>query len=256
MKCIPIFIAIFGAFANLYAESVEWYLGKTVDCPVAVSMPTKPLPRTIIVPGGTITDVPTYWSENQLHVQIIRNSLILHLRDPAFEGTLSIYDDKGNMYTIRVKAAPNNQEPEQLLILKPSANPPGVAGGPGSELKDSDVAITTMMLHMVGGPQHPQIQGSIVSSVKDGKLSPGMVVFSDDMMSIEVFKAYQGPTVRGCECVVRYFGDKPVRLNTETLWFPGALAVYATDQTLFVPGRSGVELQPKSVLSLFYVHER
>ena len=66
---------------------------------------------------------------------------------------------------------------------------------------------------------------------------------------------FQGPSVRGYECVARYAGERTVRLDMQRLWFPGALAVYASGQILTGGDDPAVELQPRQAISLWYVAE-
>jgi hypothetical protein len=234
------------------AETVDWSLGKAVDCPLPQALPSKALTRTLVFPGGAVTDVPAFWSEEQLYVKIIRNTLVMQLRDPAFVATLQVFDDKGNLFLVNVRAAKPTESVDEVLMLKPISQT--TATGSANGASDSDGQITEMMAHMVGGG-NPSIVGSLVTRVEDGKVAIGRRIFADDSFSLELMKVFQGPSLRGYECLMRYQGKDTVRLDQQRLWFPGALAVYASSQVFINPQTVSVEIQPNQAIKVYYVAE-
>ncbi|HEX3133332.1 MAG TPA: hypothetical protein VHX44_07070 [Planctomycetota bacterium] len=239
--------------ATLQAETVDWSLGKAIDCPLPQALPTKALLRTVIFPGGAITEVPSFWSDEQLYVKIIRNTLILQLRDPLFVGTLQVFDDKGNLFLVNVRAAKANEPVDEMLLLRPLGGPGETAAGVMPS--DSDGQLTDMMAHMLAGGGNSAIAGSLVTRVEDGKLLIGRRIFGDDAFSLELIKVFQGPSMRGYECLMRYNGTDTMRLDQQRLWFPGALAVYASSQVFINPQTVTIEVQPKQAIKVYYVAE-
>lgn len=250
-RCLALALAL-ACVAVAPATTVDWTLGEAVDCALPAALPSQAMTRTIVLPGGAVTEVPSFWNDDQLFVKAIRNTLIVQLRDPLFVATMQAYDDQGNLYLINLRAAKPGEAVDEILVLrqKPDATLSG-----GALASDSDGAISDMMAAMVGGVGHPSIAGSLVTRVEDGAMVPGRRIFADDTLSLELVKVFQGPSVRGYECVARYVGDQTVRLDMQRLWFPGALAVYASSQILLSPDDAGVEIQPNQAIKLYYVAE-
>jgi hypothetical protein len=240
------------------AETQDWSLGRAIDCPLPLSTPSHAATRTIVFPGGAIADVPVFWdAESQLCAKAIRNTLVLQLRDAAFSATLQVFDDKGNLFLIDVHAAHAGDSPDEVLLLRPStaaatAGAGGCAGSEGGAGADSDAEVTRMMAAMVGGGD-PGVVSSLVRRVEDGRLKVGRRIFADDTMSLELVRVFQGPRLRGYQCLLAYHGSHSVRLEQQRLYFPGALAVYASAQVLYEPGSVSVAVQPDQSITLDYV---
>jgi hypothetical protein len=251
-RLLPILLVLACA-AGAPAETVDWSLGRSIDCALAPALPTRALTRTVVFPGGPITEVPSFWSEEQLFVKIIRNTLVFQLRDPLFTGTIQVFDDKGNLFLLGVRAARAGETVDDVLLIRPVE----AAGGAAAPMPgDSDGAVTELMAHMVGGGPNPAISGSLVTHVDEhGKVVPGRRIFADDTLTLELIKVFQGPGLRGYECVVRYAGERTVRLDQQRLWFPGALAVYASNQVFINPQTVSIEIQPNQAIRIFYVAE-
>lgn len=240
-------VALAATLAVARAEMVDWSLGRAIDCPLPLALPSRAATRTIVFPGGPISEVPSFWSEEQLYAKVIRNTLVLQLRDPLFAGTIQVFDDKGNLFLVNVHAAAATETVDEILMLRPQAAP-GEAAAPLPP--DSDGQITEMMAQMVGGVANPGIQGSLVTRVEDGQVVVGRRIFADDALSLELIKVFQGSGVRGYECLMRYNGKDPVRLDQQRLWFPGALAVYASAQVFINPQTVSIEIQPNQAIKV------
>jgi hypothetical protein len=239
------------AAPTLAGETQDWCIGQAIPCPLPLSTPTHDATRTVVFPGGALADVPVFWDpETQLCVKAIRNTLVLQLRDPQFSGTLQVYDDKGGLYLLAVRAAAPGEEPDAVLLVRPKAARDEAAAA--AVPADSDAQVTQMMAAMVGGCDGA-VTGSVVTRVEDGKVVVGRRIFADATLTLELVRVFQGPILRGYECLLSYHGKHSVRLDQSRLWFPGALAVYASAQAVIDPQTVAVEIAPGAAITLDYV---
>jgi hypothetical protein len=192
-------LALVCCCAVLPAATADWSLGKAIDCPLPVAMPSKAATRTVVFPFAVV-DVPTFWSQDeQLYTKSLRNTLVMQLRDPSWQGTLQVFDDKGNLYLLNVRSAKAGETVDESLIIRPvgtdSAGP-----GAGAPPADSDGAVTDMMAYMVAGGKNANYSASLVTRVVDDKLVVGRRIFEDDTMVIDLVKVFQGPKIGRASC--------------------------------------------------------
>ena len=204
----------------------------------------------MVFPNGAITDVPAFWdADTQLYIKIIRNTLVLQLRDPRFSASVQVFDDKGDLFLLSVHAAGDGVPADAVLQVRaPVATGAGDAAAPA----DADGAITAMMAAMLGGAGMA-LNSAAVTRVEDGTVKRGRHLFSDPTLSLDLDTVYQGARLRGYRCALTYHGAHPVRFNAQRLWFPGALAVYASGQVLADPNDPAFQMQPRQTILLYYV---
>lgn len=236
----------------LTAEESHWTPQRAIDVALVPSSLSNLRTRTVVLPGSAISQVPVFWTANDLHVEIIDNTLILQLRNPDFTGTLSVYDDAGSVFLLNVRPAEENERVDEMLIVIDEQARIDEREGLGRST-DTDTAVTEMMRHMLGGPTAEHITGMVVTRVENDEVRIGRRVFEDSDLGIWMVRLYQSPAVRGCELLFHFRGPQPVRFEMERLYFPGALAVYASDQVLYDPANPHLEIDPKQTIRVFYV---
>ena len=256
--CLSLLLLILlAAYAG--AETVDWVLGKPIDCPVNISLPTKPVPRTVILPGGVVTEIPQNWFEDQCEVRFIRNTVSIKLKDPVFMGTIQVFDDKGNLYLLNVRAPRPDEVVAESLTLRPGSDGSviGQDGLPRSSPIDSDGAITEMMVAMFNGVATGTIASSIQYRMADDQKSfvVGERILEDDSLSWYLVRVWQGPRLRGFETVFTYKGKGSFRIPYQRWYFPGALAVLAADQVIMDPTLPQVNAEQGQPIRLFFVVE-
>jgi hypothetical protein len=244
------------ATGRLSAQTIDWSLGSTIDCPLPLSSPNTVATRTIVFPNGAITEVPAFWdAETQLYIKVIRNTVVLQLRDPHFSGTVQIFDDKGDLFLVNVHLASDPSTLDDVLMLRPRP----VAGTAGAdsmdaEPQDSDGQITELMAAMLG-PRPTSVSCSMVTRVEKGRVVPGRHIYSDATISLDLLHLYRAAHLRGYQCLLHYHGTRTVRLDQSRLWFPGALAVYASAQVFVDPRILAIDIQPEQSILLYFVAE-
>jgi hypothetical protein len=242
------------ALTAVGGQTCDWSLGATIDCPLALSTPAHVATRTIVFPSGAITDVPAFWdAESQLYVKIIRNCVVLQLRDPRFSATLQVFDDKGDLFLVTVHAAADPSLVDDALLVRPAGGGAG-AEAQGRSAEDSDGQVTELMAAMVG-PRNASVACTLVTRVENGTVVPGRHLYADHTLSLDLMHLYQGAHLHGYQCVLTYHGTRTVRLDQSRLWFPGALAVYASAQVFIDPRTVGIEIQPQQTILLYFVAE-
>lgn len=245
--------------AETQPEYAEWSIGKSIDVALRVSLPSSPMPRTIILPDGPITEVPSSWFEDQIEVRWIRNTVSLKLKDPIFTGTMSVYDSKGNLYQFNVRPARENEPVSDTLILRPAVETAGGAvGANGVSVNspiDSDGAVTEMMVAMELGRPTGSVSGALQYRIVDGKVVPGYKLAEDDTKSWYLIKVWQGPRVRGYETLLIYKGPGVKVIAPQRIYFPGALAVRASSQGVYDSQTPEITVSQNQAIRLFFVAE-
>ena len=259
MKAVMSLVLLILLATFVRAETVDWVLGKPIDCPVAVSLPTKPVPRTVILPGGNVTEILQSWFEDQVEVRYVRNTVSIKLKDPVFSGTIQIYDDKGNLYLLNVRAPRPDESVAESLTLRPGSDGSSIGedGLPKSSPIDSDGAITEMMVTMFNGVASGTIASSIQYRMSTDQKSfvVGERIMEDDSISWYLLRVWQGPRLRGFETVLTYKGKGSFRVPYQRWWFPGALAIMAADQIILDPSSPQVSAAQGQPIRLFFVVE-
>jgi len=241
---------LLSALAVCPALTIDWTPGQSIDCALPLSTPSAVATRTVVFPNGAITDVPAFWdADTQLYIKVIRNTLVMQLRDPRFSATVQVFDDKGDLFLLNVHGAADGMPTDAVLQVRAQSAP---VPGDGAEPADADGAVTAMMAAMVGGSS-ATISSAAVTRVEDGTVKRGRHLFSDPTLTLDLDMVYQGPRLRGYRCQLTYHGTHPVRFNAQRLWFPGALAVYASAQVLIDPGNPAFSMQPRQTILLYYV---
>jgi hypothetical protein len=241
------------AISLMYAETKEWSLTQTIHIPVHVSTVDNLRPRTVVLPTK-VREVPQFWTDDQMVVELMGNALVIQLRRSDFSTTMQVFDETGRVYLLRVESVKSGHVVDDMLVVNDSSLSPNTQT---SMLTDSDGAVTEMMAAMIGGA-HPHIRASVTSRVDNGEVKQGRVIFQDDTLDITLVRVWSGHVtgrLRGYECIMTWKGSQAVRVNEERLWFPGALAVWASDQVMSDQNNPSVTVQPRSSIRLCYVAE-
>jgi hypothetical protein len=238
------------ASLHLPAETITWTPGMSIDCPLAPSLPSRSQARTIVFPldGGALTQIPTRWGEDELAAKAVGNTLILDLRDPSFQATLQVFDEKGLLFLLDVHAAPAGSAPDDCLTILQAA-----PTAPMHLPADSDGAITAFMAGMVAGGCQAGMTSRPVTHIEHGTIVPGRVILDTPRLRIALERIYQAGDLRGFLCFATAADGGEI--DMQRLWFPGALAVYASDKDVLSCTHPGVRLPHPGTISLYYVAE-
>jgi len=250
MPSVAILAWLLAGLGGCAGVTVDWTPGQSIDCALPLSTPSAVATRTVVFPNGAITDVPAFWdADTQLYIKVIRNTLVLQLRDPRFSATVQVFDDKGDLFLLCVHGAGEDVAPDAVLQVRAPAAP-----GAGDEAlpSDADGAITAMMAAMLGG-SGAVLSSAAVTRVEDGTVKRGRHLFSDPTLTLDLDTVFQGAHLRGYRCQLTYHGAHAVRFNAQRLWFPGALAVYASGQVLADPNDPAFQMEPRQTILLYYV---
>jgi hypothetical protein len=248
--------------AMAVAEEVVPLQHEAIECRLRVSTPTAIWPRTVIFPVAGELRIPKLHDEVDVDVQAIGNTVLILLKNGDWTGVLHVYDAQGNLYSLRLVAERERPIDDRLVILPPPAPRGGgavVDGGPavGSQLVSSAMDMLDVML---GVRQIPSISGVPATSMRDGALHQGMRIYEDDVLLLEVQRIYQGPSLRGYQCLLTYRGTTPFRIPYQRLTFPGVVAAYCPASQLMQAGVGdpgsevdGGSLQPGQVVPIYFI---
>jgi hypothetical protein len=109
------------------------------------------------------------------------------------------------------------------------------------------------MAAMLAGVARSDVVRTPVTRVEQGHLRSGRVLLRDSVCTLELVTQFQGPRLRGYECLLRSRSQQPMHLDEQRLWFDGALAVYASSHVLPVVHGMQVDLAKDQAITLFYV---
>ncbi|MFW5828925.1 MAG: hypothetical protein ACOCXA_01575 [Planctomycetota bacterium] len=239
------------SICSLRAEEVVYQMDKSIPCRVRVSTPEKVYTRTVVFPATSLLEVPQFFDENDLFVQGVGNTLIVHLRNPDFEGTLQVYDNDNRLYVLNILPEEQKKVDEHLIIRlpEPIADAMSVTSG------DDDLVARVFRYyeHMLGAHEYADIEGVTANVVEDGEVKVGRRIYQDDDLALFLIKLYQGPGLRGYECLLRYAGTEPRRIDMQRLYFPGALSIYAPVQAFMDPANPTLDIEAGSSIRLFFV---
>ena len=250
MRAVAILILVAAGVAAAWAEDVVLPADGVVTVPIRVSTPNQVYPRTIVFPTDSIGDIPQLFSEQDLFVQQIRNTLVLHLKTADFGGTLQVFDASGRLYLLNVVPAQGDQPvPEKLRITLPQP-PPVAAAGMRHNIVEEAMA---MFDHMLGFRRRPDVSSVDATVIRDGEVSVGRRIYEDDDVQILVTRIHQGPALRGYECVFTYRGEEPRYIPYQRIYFPGAIAVYAGQGAFMDPANPGRDVRPGQSIRVYYV---
>ena len=238
-----------------YSETVDWNPDETIICSVKKSEPNDINIRTVVLlGGGAIKSIPKYYSDEVLNIKTFKNTFTVQLRDSNFTGVIQVFDDNNRLMHFKIKPVESSDHIDDMLVVRMSREAGAKASlGLRSSAPDSDGAVIDLMTHMLGGQRRSDISGTMVTRVEGGDVVPGRIIFEDDTAKMELIHVFQSSTLRGFHIVFTYRGKDAIRINTQRLWFPGAIAVHASDPTLMNQDNPSVEINPNQVIHLYYV---
>jgi hypothetical protein len=244
-------VLAFATIVSATAEEVVYQSDKAIACLVRVSQPDKVHTRTIVFPAKGLLEVPQFFDPNDLFVKGVGNTLIVHLRNPDFEGSLQVYDDTNRLYVINIIPEQQRKVDEHLLITLPRP----AASGSSVTSQDDEVVSRAFRYyeHMLGAHHYADIQSIDATVMIDGEVKVGRRIYQDNVLSLFLIRLHQGPELRGYECIMTYAGDQPRRIDLQRLYFPGALSVYAPVQAFMDPAQPSIEVEAGSTIRLFFV---
>lgn len=252
MTLVRVVLGLLLVARPLVAETVTWVPEREIDCPVQVAVEDEALSRSVIFPdGGRITSVNADWLDpTKISLRVVRNAVEIRLRDPAYIAHISMFDDRGNAYTLGVHAADRDEPIDQRLIV--------VAPTPQFSRKpfplDTDQGAIVLMRHMVGGERSQDIQESPITRVEGDKMVAGeLVPSSDAMLTVMRMRLYQAPGIKGYTYTYTWNGEESMRVNLSSVWPVGARWVSSVGQALYPDGRSEVVLYPHRPITVCYV---
>lgn len=237
--------------ATAAAETQEWVPGVTIDCPVAVSTDSSKRLRTVEFPCNSLSKVKTLAKAEVLEIEKVKNRVSFALKSPDFEATVEVYDDNNRLYLLRVRSPDALEDPDDNLILVKT----GDAGGRvKNDMRDADSGVMHLMGQMVKGVRDPDVRHGPVTRVERNQVVPGKVQYEDDDCALIAVHAYSLGKLYGVECVATWHGKDPaVVWNTQQLWFPGILAVHASDQVVMQGKNPDVMIKKGNSIRIFFV---
>ena len=244
--------AAFLCVGSLAAETVTWVPEKDIDCPVHVSVEDEARSRSVIFPeGGRITNMNAEWLDgSKIQVRVVRNSLEIQLKDPAYQAAVTAYDDRGNVYTLQVHAIDRDEPLDQRLIVVPPAPVTSRKAFP----IDTDHAAIVLMRHMVGGERAAEVEEAPCTRTEGDHVVPGEIMKgSTRELTVMRMRYFQGPGLKGYTYHYISNADKPYRLVLGTVWPEGARWVSSVAATVYPDSRTEITLYPHQPLAVHYV---
>ncbi len=252
-----------------WAETVVWHPGVTIDCPTTIATADQERTRAIVLPAQAITHWALTAKAKDLAVrQGERNALVLRLANPTFEGTVQVWDENGDLYTVLVRAPADGEVPDDTLILVRAAGAPagaGAGGGPGDGgagdadqprvvNRDTDGAAVHLMAQMVGGVTDTRIRWSAVTTAeRGGRISEGRLLHADDNLRITLLRIYKAPTLYGYCCRLEWHGGQIAAFQLQRWFRDGMICSFASDQVLLQARDPALAIAPQRTIQVWYV---
>lgn len=255
--CLIVYTVWQCSISRLYAESVTWSLGKTIEVRIPPSTPDQIRSRTIVFPLAAVDSVINFHDDNDLDSQIKDNTITFRLKNPAFSGNVQVFDKSGNLFVLKISPANSNEAIDEVLFIKaPSASsgPSGPATTGDTTRWPSDLreASCIMLAHVFGDRQHPDIYEQSTESIVDGRRVPYTIIAQTDEFEMRMLRAWVSPTITGVLCAFIVKSEKPIRLDYRSLYPRGVVGIHAENQTVFDPTNPIFSADPGQVIQIFY----
>jgi hypothetical protein len=251
------FAVLLAVAATAWAESVTVSPGISVDCPVPVSTADNKRTRTVVLPSEGIARVATTAPESDLEVKHYKNTLVLNLKNPAFEASLQVWDIENNLYLLTVRSPAEDDATDESLILvkdrRAGADGSQATGSPKTILQDTDQAVVTLMSQMRGGVTEDRVSWMAITSVDRGKVIPGKRLYADDNLEIRLQRVYRSPGLYGYETTWTWHGRQNIVVNLQSVWIPLVIATSASDQAILAQQNPDVVLPANRTIKVYYV---
>jgi hypothetical protein len=242
------------------ADTIEWRLGQTIRLEVLPSLPSSPeiKVKTVIFPN-MIVDFQKFHQENDLEIVPYKNSLTLRLLNPSKRSfPVQVYDANGNMFMLEVVPSTSGNVENQTFIRPVGiANPDGTMSEEGPALPPDRNAYYAAMFRAMAGVQNPVVRSGRVTSMVDGKIIPGRIIYEDDHVSVVWSRVFQGYNLMGYEYLMTVKASTPQAFDPTRLWRPGIRAIWMPSIVSREPSRMSTQLiEPAQTVRIFMVGVR